>query len=139
MRVDRRLSPRWVCASDCWIRIRPAVVARIVDLGARGALVETTSRFIPGSMTSVVFDSEDVPSAVRARISRCFIAAFSRLAAGETLPVYRTALEFVASSAGEATTLEMFVSALTARGQLRPVTWTSSPETMLPAGTLATP
>ena len=90
--VDRRLSPRRQSVEEHGIvsvRVRPGLVASIVDVSAGGALVETHQRLLPGSSVEICFERDKRPAAVRGRVLRCAVARL-----GPSSVCYRGAVRF---------------------------------------------
>ena len=87
---ERRGTPRITPAGDGLdqIRLRPGRVARVVDLSASGALIETDWRLLPGVRLELQIGDPTLFS-VAGRVLRCYVA---RLRADQIR--YRGALAF---------------------------------------------
>lgn len=89
---DRRLVSRVARSglpADLSGRIRPGYAMRIVDLSARGALLESSRRLLPGSRVDVLIECGAFRHHTRATVVRCHV--------GVLLPhtiVFRAAIEF---------------------------------------------
>lgn len=102
---------RIACPPDASVRLRAGSSARLVDLGMGGALVESTTRIMPGSVHATMFVSPDVAFRAHAHIVRAWVAKVTRDENGGTSLLYRAGLEFGPMSAVEAGTLGTFVTA----------------------------
>lgn len=109
--AERRRHPRFACPSDASVRLQASTSARVLDLGLGGALVESSTRLVPGSMTALVFNTPDVAFRVRTRVSRVFVSGFTGAGGGAPL-LYRAGLEFEPLPPVEAGAMEAFVSEL---------------------------
>jgi hypothetical protein len=92
MGAERRASPRRAFAGGRLppaARIRPGAPVTVVDMGARGTLVEGSLRLRPGSRCEFQFTTAAGDVTVVARVTRCFVA---RLEASSVR--YRAALVF---------------------------------------------
>src|ERR1700687_140491 len=85
---DRRRFPRFAAPPAASVRLRPDVVARLLDLGVGGALVESPLRLIPGSVTPVVLSGFGLDFQAKALIHRSSISGFVRSLQGERAPLY---------------------------------------------------
>lgn len=56
------------------IRIRPGHAARVVDVSAGGALIETTCRLLPGTSVELHMETRSHHANVRGRVLRCDVA-----------------------------------------------------------------
>jgi hypothetical protein len=73
---ERRQSRRHVDAEDHGIvstRVRPGHRARLIDVSAGGALVETTHRLLPGTSVELHVETRSHRTNVRGRVLRCAI------------------------------------------------------------------
>ena len=93
------------------MRLRAGSSARLVDLGLGGALVESTTRIMPGAVHATMFVSPEVAFRAHAHIVRAYVARVTRDENGGTSLLYRAGLEFGPMSAVEAGTLGTFVTA----------------------------
>jgi hypothetical protein len=100
-RVER-LAPEQTKWSDA-ARLRPGLDVRVVDIGTRGVLLETTVRLHIGQRMEVVLQASDSTARLdlAGTVRRCHIANLSPL-------TYRGALEFDVSI--ELQTLEPFMT-----------------------------
>lgn len=55
------------------IRIRPGHAARLIDLSAGGALVETNCRLLPGTDVELHVETATKRASVRGRVLRCAV------------------------------------------------------------------
>ena len=108
---DRRRFVRIACPPDASVRLRAGSSARLVDLGLGGALVESTTRIMPGAVHATMFVSPEVAFRAHAHIVRAYVARVTRDENGGTSLLYRAGLEFGPMSAVEAGTLGTFVTA----------------------------
>ena len=108
---DRRRFVRIACPPDASVRLRAGSSARLVDLGLGGALVESTTRIMLGSVHATMFVSPEVAFRAHAHIVRAYVARVTRDENGGTSLLYRAGLEFGPMSAVEAGTLGTFVTA----------------------------
>ena len=108
---DRRRFVRIACPPDASVRLRAGSSARLVDLGLGGALVESPTRIMPGSVHATMFVSPEVAFRAHAHIVRAYVARVTRDENGGTSLLYRAGLEFGPMSAVEAGTLGTFVTA----------------------------
>jgi len=51
-------------------RIRPGHVARVINLSAEGALIETTRRLVPGGIADLQLEAGELRHATRVRVAR---------------------------------------------------------------------
>jgi PilZ domain len=108
--TDRRRHTRFACPTEASARLQPGISVRVLDLGLGGVFVESSTRLVPGSVTTVAFDAPDVAVRVRARIKRVSVSGFERVVGGEASPLYRAGLEFGLLSRSEVCAVEAFVS-----------------------------
>jgi hypothetical protein len=92
------------------VRLRAGMSARLVDVGLGGALVESSTRIVPGSVHATMFVAPDIAFRAQAHIVRAFVAGVTRDEGGGTSLLYRAGLEFDPLSPTEAGTLGTFVS-----------------------------
>jgi hypothetical protein len=89
---ERRRQPRRVDAKDHRIttaRVRPGYAARVIDVSAEGALIETAHRLLPGSAIELHLATADDRTVIRARVLRCGVAQLH-----ESGVFYRGAVRF---------------------------------------------
>lgn len=86
---DRRREERAAAAGVC-ARVRPGNRLVVIDLSARGALVEAGRPLRPGSQVDVHLETEARRGTVGARVLRCAVAAIN----SESGVTYRAALSF---------------------------------------------
>lgn len=89
---ERRRTPRHGAQDDHGIvstKIRPGHPARIIDVSAGGALIETPHRLLPGRTLELQIEGRDRHTIVRGRIVRCSVA---RVCAASVS--YRAAIHF---------------------------------------------
>jgi PilZ domain len=87
---ERRADRRWRAADDHGVvstRIVPGSDARLVDVSAGGALVDTPLRLLPGANVEVRLATRQQRIAVRGQVVRCFVARLQPV-------VYRGAVRF---------------------------------------------
>jgi hypothetical protein len=84
--------------------------ARLLDLGLGGALVESSTRIVLGSVNATMFVAPDIAFRAHAHIVRAFVAGVTRVESGGTSLLYRAGLEFGPLSPAEAGALGTFVS-----------------------------
>jgi len=75
-RVDRRRHPRAdeACVSHVCGRIRPGHVARVMNLSATGALIETARRLVPGGVADLHLESGELRHETRVRVVRSYVS-----------------------------------------------------------------
>ena len=75
--TDRRQSPRRPGREVGWAeaRIRPGRDVEVVDVGAGGALLEGTTRLMPGTHIVLLLREEGRSVAVGCRVVRCEVVA----------------------------------------------------------------
>ena len=81
LRPERRATPRVSTLDGTGMdraRLRPGRLARIVDLSAAGALIETEWRLLPGTSVELRLGEPAVLFKVTARILRCHVALLDR-------------------------------------------------------------
>lgn len=54
-------------------RVKPGHHARLVDVSAGGALIETSSRLLPGASVELHMETESRRTSVRGRVLRCAV------------------------------------------------------------------
>ena len=79
--TDRRKTPR--TSAIAWTgmeraRLRPGRTARVVDLSAGGALIETDWRLLPGARVELQLGDPSPLFTVRGRILRCHVTLLDR-------------------------------------------------------------
>ena len=75
---DRRGAPRFQSLGDHGIvsaRIRPGHPARLVDVSAGGALIETLHRLLPGRSVELQMEAQDRRTTIRGCVVRCAVVA----------------------------------------------------------------
>lgn len=75
--TDRREIPRrhdFVDHGIVSVRVRPGKPATIVNVCARGALLETTHRLLPGASVEVHLETQHRRATVRGRVLHCHVA-----------------------------------------------------------------
>ena len=75
---DRRGAPRFQSLGDHGIvsaRIRPGHPARLVDVSAGGALIETLHRLLPGRSVEIQMEGQDRRATIRGCVVRCAVVA----------------------------------------------------------------
>jgi len=105
--ANRRRFTRIACPPDASVRLRAGSSARLLDVGLGGALVESPTRIVLGSVYATMFVAPDIAFRAQAHVVRAFVAGVTR---GGTSLVYRAGLEFGTLSPEEAGTLGAFVS-----------------------------
>ena len=104
--AERRRHPRVPVHGEVMGSIHTVASAPFVDLSETGALIEVTCALKPGSFYRLKFG---VPGAgelmLKTRVVRSFVEGFKTGPKGETVLLYRTALEFVELLEGERTAL----------------------------------
>jgi hypothetical protein len=73
---DRRHERRRYAAEEHGIvsvRVRPGIQARLLDVSASGALLETTQRLLPGRHVHVQLACPSLATTVRSRVIRCHV------------------------------------------------------------------
>ena len=75
--TDRRQGPRRCGRDGRWAeaRVRPGRDVEVVDLGAGGALLEGSTRLMPGTQVVLILRGEGRSLAVRCRVVRCEVVA----------------------------------------------------------------
>jgi len=86
---DRRREER-IAGAGLRVRVRPGHRLIVIDLSARGALVEAGRPLRPGSPVDVHIETEARRGTVGARVVRCAVAAID----SESGVIYRSALSF---------------------------------------------
>jgi hypothetical protein len=90
--ADRRHARRRLDADDHGIvstRVRPGHRAKLIDVSAGGALVETTHRLLPGTSVELQVETRSDLTNVRGRVLRCAIVLVR-----PSWVCYRGAIEF---------------------------------------------
>src|SRR5688572_18501120 len=104
--AERRRHPRVPVHGEVMGSIHTVASAPFIDLSETGALLEVTCALKPGSFYRLKFA---VPGAgdlvLKTRVVRSSVQGFKSGAKGETVLMYRTALEFVELLEGERTAL----------------------------------
>ncbi len=75
---DRRETPRQCDADEHGIvaaRVRPGHLARVIDVSAGGALIETTHRLLPGTVVELLVERGAQHTRVRGRVLRCAVVS----------------------------------------------------------------
>jgi hypothetical protein len=89
--VNRRGSPRVEpkdVGRDIQLTVRGAATATLVNLSETGALAETTSRLLPGSVVELLLQIDGVRHLMRATIMRSVVHSLS------PRPLFRTSFKF---------------------------------------------
>lgn len=89
---DRRLTARRRHVDEHGIvatRVKPGHRARLLDVSAGGALIETTHRLLPGTSVELHMESDTRRTSVRGRILRCAVVRVR-----PTFVCYRGAIAF---------------------------------------------
>jgi hypothetical protein len=76
--ADRRSTSRLRTSElppDLWGRVRPGYTIRVIELSARGALIESSRRLIPGTGVELHIECANFRHATRATVVRCFVGA----------------------------------------------------------------
>jgi hypothetical protein len=110
---ERRSTSRLALHGEVLGRMPSGAVVPVVDLSPTGALLEVYSVLRPGSVHGLRLQlgpREEV--AVQARVVRSFIHRFDNQARGETVVLYRVAVEFTDLRAAEKAALERRLSLL---------------------------
>jgi hypothetical protein len=90
--LERRLASRMHRAElppDLCGRIKPGQAIRVMDLSARGALLESPRRMLPGTSVEVLLECCDFRHLTRATVVRCHVGALLPHAV-----LFRAAIEF---------------------------------------------
>lgn len=81
MSDERRLAGRSDAANlpnETTARIRPGHQVRLIDVSARGVLIESHRRLLPGIMVELLVESARGPSRTRARVVRVYVSEVLR-------------------------------------------------------------
>lgn len=104
--AERRRHPRVPVHGEVMGSIHTVASAPFVDLSETGALLEVTCALKPGSFYRLKFN---VPGSgelvLKTRVVRSYVEGFKSGPKGETVLLYRTALEFVELLEGERSAL----------------------------------
>ena len=76
--VERRTERRCAGAGPRWKReavLRPGVPVVVVNISNRAALVESSARLRPGSLTDIQLSDHETRLRIRGRLERCYVAA----------------------------------------------------------------
>lgn len=104
--AERRRHPRVPVHGEVMGSIHTVASAPFLDLSETGALLEVTCALKPGSFYRLRFSVPgDGDMLLKTRVVRSFVQGFKTGAKGETVLLYRTALEFVELLEGERTAL----------------------------------
>jgi hypothetical protein len=94
--AERRRHPRVSVGGEVMGSIHTVASAPFVDLSETGALLEVTCALKPGSFYRLKFTVPATGELVlKTRVVRSFVQGFKSGPKGETVVLYRTALEFV--------------------------------------------
>ena len=94
--AERRRHPRVPVHGEVMGSIHTVASAPFVDLSETGALLEVTCALKPGSFYRLKFSVPGTGELViKTRVVRSFVQGFKSGSKGETVLIYRTALEFV--------------------------------------------
>lgn len=91
---DRRRFPRLAPPPAASLRLQHGVPTRLLDLGLGGALIEASTRLVPGTVTGIKMTTGDVAFRARAHIRRASVTGTVRAERGEGALIYRAGLEF---------------------------------------------
>lgn len=105
-REERRRFPRLAPPPAASLRLQHGVPTRLLDLGLGGALVEVSTRLVPGTVTGIRMTAADVDFRARAHIRRAFVTGTVRATQGENTLLYRAGLEFDSLSPAEVNLLK---------------------------------
>jgi hypothetical protein len=109
--AERRRHPRVSVHGEVMGSIHTVASAPFVDLSETGALLEVTCALKPGSFYRLKFKIPGTGELVlKTRVVRSSVQGFKSGPKGETVLVYRTALEFVELLEGERTALKRHLS-----------------------------
>jgi hypothetical protein len=89
---ERRQTPRWSHADEhgiVTVRVRSGHRAALVDVSAGGALVETTSRLLPGARIDLLVEGETRRTTCPGRVLRCAVVRLR-----PTVVCYQAAIAF---------------------------------------------
>ena len=104
--AERRRRPRVAVHGEVMGRIHTVASAPFVDLSETGALLEVACSLRPGAFYTLRFVIPDGHELIlKTRVVRSFVQGFQPGPRGESVVVYRTALEFVEMSAPDRATL----------------------------------
>lgn len=94
--AERRRRPRLAVHGEVMGRIHTVASAPFVDLSETGALLEVSCALKPGAFYALRFGvPEGVELVLKTRVVRSFVQGFQPGPRGESLVMYRTAVEFV--------------------------------------------
>ncbi len=94
--AERRRRPRIPVHGEVMGRIHTVAAAPFVDLSETGALLEVACSLRPGAFYTLRFSLPKGPElGLKARVVRSFVKGFETGQGGESVVVYRTAVEFV--------------------------------------------
>ena len=94
--AERRRHPRVAVHGEVMGSIHTVASAPFVDLSETGALLEVTCALKPGSFYRLKFNIPGSGEVIlKTRVVRSFVQGFKSGPQGETVLIYRTALEFV--------------------------------------------
>src|SRR5688572_29355373 len=100
--AERRRHPRVPVHGEVMGSIHTVASAPFVDLSETGALLEVTCALKPGSFYRLKFNVPGTGEMIlKTRVVRSFVQGFKSGPKGETVLIYRTALEFVEVLEGE--------------------------------------
>lgn len=104
--AERRRHPRVPVHGEVLGSIHTVASAPFVDLSETGALLEVTCALKPGSFYRLKFAIPGTGELLlKTRVVRSFVQGFKTGPKGETILLYRTALEFVELLEGDRKTL----------------------------------
>ena len=112
---ERRRRPRVPVHGEVMGRIHTVASAPFVDLSESGALLEVTCSLRPGAFYALRFVIPDAGDelVLKTRVVRSFVHGFKTTPGGESLVLYRTAVEFVETTARDKTVLQRHLAAAT--------------------------
>ena len=105
--AERRRRPRVAVHGEVMGRIHTVASAPFVDLSETGALLEVSCALKPGAFYTLRFGvPEGRELVLKTRVIRSFVQGFQPGPRGESVVVYRTAVEFVETTAQDRAALE---------------------------------
>ena len=114
--TNRRRFPRIPPPPAASLRLHHGAPARLLDLGLGGALVEASTRLVPGGLTGVTLTVGDVDMRARARIRRASISGTAWTTPGVSTLLYRAGLSFSLAAIPEPTGVSMLLAGMILAG-----------------------
>ena len=112
--AERRRRPRVAVRGEVMGRIHTVASAPFVDLSETGALLEVNCALKPGAFYTLRFlIPEGRELVLKTRVVRSFVQGFQPGPRGESVVVYRTAVEFVDTTAPDRAVLERHLASAT--------------------------